>query len=352
MTINILCITDPADYPQTDAEVPIFYRHLTRVAGVSFHHAFTHEVSGNTWVSAVNVPRNLDADGFAALGRLPRQRLHAASFDVAFCRSKKPFPPDYLDRLGVWAGYMTFLNDPLAKKEQIAPGFLKKVARGFIPDMIVTGNADEVLEFLDRHGTIVLKRPNSTGGLGVYRLERTDGGIYTDHVRDGRIQHPSIAHALAWIGEEKLEVVRYLPAVSQGDKRIVVVDGKIYGAYVRRSVSGHWVNNLSSGACDVATAEITPFERAAIAATAPEYLARGLRTLGYDFLMDRDGHWKISEINAGNIGGLVRLEQLTGEPVLDRFVGWMMDVSDGLAPPLAVNANLHRMPEAAGCCCQ
>ena len=118
--------------------------------------------------------------------------------------------------------------------------------------------------------------------------------------------------------------MRYLKRVDEGDKRVVVVDGEIYGAYIRRSQSGHWVNNVSGdGECTLA--EITDAEREAIAKTVGHYRDRGLHTLGYDFLMDNDGTWRISEINAGNIGGFARLELLTNKPVVERLISWMIE---------------------------
>ena len=57
-----------------------------------------------------------------------------------------------------------------------------------------------------------------------------------------------------------------------------------------------------------------------VKATAPYYQQAGIRLLGYDLLLDNSGTWKISEINAGNIGGLFRLEYLGVKGVSDRFV--------------------------------
>ena len=49
-------------------------------------------------------------------------------------------------------------------------------------------------------------------------------------------------------------------------------------------------------------------DRAIVAATAPAYSDAGIRLLGYDLLRDDDGHFVVGEINAGNVGGLFRLE--------------------------------------------
>ena len=117
--------------------------------------------------------------------------------------------------------------------------------------------------------------------------------------------------------------MRYLSRVNQGDKRIVVVDGEIYGAFLRRSKTGHWVNNVS-GDGECVLAEISDFEKDAIADTMGAYQERGLHTLGYDFLQDDNGIWRISEINARNIGGFARLEELTQTPVMECFIDWLI----------------------------
>ncbi len=59
----------------------------------------------------------------------------------------------------------------------------------------------------------------------------------------------------------------------------------------------------------------------------PVYQALGLFTLGYDFLMNGDGTWLLSEINAGNIGGYWILEELSGEPVYERLIAWLIAFS-------------------------
>jgi len=118
---------------------------------------------------------------------------------------------------------------------------------------------------------------------------------------------------------EQVLLMSYLPRVTEGDRRLVVMDGEIFGTYIRRSKSGHWVQNMSFGStCEIMP--ITEEDRRMVEATAPYYQQAGIRLLGYDLLLDNSGTWKIIEINAGNIGGLFRLEYLGIPGITDRFI--------------------------------
>jgi glutathione synthase/RimK-type ligase-like ATP-grasp enzyme len=110
--------------------------------------------------------------------------------------------------------------------------------------------------------------------------------------------------------------------VREGGKRIVVVGGEPYGAYLRRAADGHWVQNVSRGGT-FEVADVSDTDRALISETSRAYLDAGINVPGYDLLRSNDGGWLISEINAGNIGGLFRLEHLGVAGVTDRFVDWL-----------------------------
>ena len=247
--------------------------------------------------------------------------------DLVFCRTLKPFPLGYLSELSRWEAWTRFVNRPSTKQRQIEPDFLLKVASGFIPDALITTDWRAAQSFFERHGTIVAKQANSCGGRGVYKIWY-DRGFYVDNLLAGTQHFAQFEAVMRYLqrSPEPLQFYRYLNRVHAGDKRVVVVDGEIYGSYLRRSKGGHWVNNVSGdGECTLA--DISAEEVEAIRQTVGAYQQLGLHTLGYDFLMDDDGTWRISEINAGNIGGFARLELLTGKPVMTHLVDWMIAFS-------------------------
>ena len=332
MPKNFLIISNPQPYRDRFGDVPIFYARLTKDKRINLFHCNTHQVTKSTnellvWASAVN--HHLPYEEFLNLNDIPTNAYIPKQFDLAFCRSLKPFASGYLDRLSDWSQQLLFVNSPSQKKEQITADFLLKIARDWIPDTVVTNDYNTAFTFWLQHQTIIAKQTNSCGGRGVYKIWYRNSLFQVDNFNRGLRTFAHFAEVLNYLTagtNAPLQFVRYLTQVDRGDKRIVVVDGEIYGAYIRRSKSGHWVNNVS-GDGECLLAEITTAEKEAIADTVDAYQQRGLHTLGYDFLLD-NGVWRISEINAGNIGGFARLEQLTQTPVMARFVDWLIGFSE------------------------
>ncbi|MEM6611502.1 MAG: hypothetical protein AAF652_04465 [Cyanobacteria bacterium P01_C01_bin.72] len=334
MPQNFLIICNPQPYRDRFGDVPTFYRHLAQDKRINLFHCNTAQVLSKTsnvatvWATAIK--DNLTYEDFLNLNNLPTRPIALEKFSLAFCRSLKPFPRGYLERLSDWEQQLLFVNSPSHKQEQIEADFLLKVASAWIPDTIVTRDYDIAYSFWLKHQTVIAKHTNSCGGRGVYKIWYEDSQFQVDNFNLGQRSFGCFAEVLDYLNDTTdapLQFVRYLRQVNQGDKRIVVVDGEIYGAYLRRSKSGHWVNNVS-GDGECLLAEITAPEREAIASTVVAYQSRGLHTLGYDFLLDDDGVWRISEINAGNIGGFARLEQLTQTPVMARFVDWLIGFAE------------------------
>ncbi|MEL6579944.1 MAG: YheC/YheD family protein [Cyanobacteria bacterium J06621_12] len=331
MTHNFLIISNPQPYCDRFGDVPTFYRYLAQDKRINLFHCNTAQVLNsareNPTVWATEIKDDLPYEEFLNLKHLSASPFALEKFDLAFCRSLKPFPPGYLECLSNWEKRLLFVNSPSYKQEQIEADFLLKIASAWIPDTTVTQDYNIAFDFWLQHRTVIAKHTNSCGGRGVYKIWYENSLFQVDNFNQGQHSFSSFAEVLNYLTantDAPLQFVRYLQQVNQGDKRIVVVDGEIYGAYIRRSKSGHWVNNVS-GDGECLLAEITAPEREAIASTVVAYQKRGLHTLGYDFLLDDDHVWRISEINAGNIGGFARLEQLTQTPVMGYFIDWLID---------------------------
>ena len=331
--VKFLAICNPDLYKSAPLDVPTFYQQLSQDSRFDFYHLPTNNVfhfsANHNLIQVANVPHGVSYDELLKLNNLAIKYHQLDSFDLVFCRTLKPFPPYYLQHLSNWEKVTKFVNTPSNKIEQIEADFLVKVAKDYIPDTIVTDDYEEAFAFWDKHQTIVTKQVNSCGGRGIFKVSYDNGVFTADHFKLGKKQFANFQDVINYAQgntNQPLQLVRYLNQVNRGDKRVVVVDGEIYGAYLRVSSSGHWVNNISADG-QSSLAEVTSGEKEVIANTFTHYQKRGLNTLGYDFLMDDDGTWRLSEINAGNIGGFAHLERLTGKPVMQKFIDWLFQFS-------------------------
>lgn len=326
--MKLLCICEPSHYNRPSLDIPIFYQSVASDSRVDFFHTSVENVLNQNGdkIPAIRVVSNLDYNRFLTLNSQPEHEYIIEDFDLVFCRTLKPFPPGYLDKLRTWEKFTQFVNNPTGIKQQIQPQFLLESAGNFTPDMIVTNDREKAYTFWDTYQTIVAKQSNSCGGKGVFKIWYQGGKFQVDNLVMGSQYFSDFIEVMNYLqgaNPEPIQFVRYLHQVNAGDKRIVVVDGEIYGAYIRRSQSGYWVNNVSGdGECFLA--EISNKEHQAIQVTVENYRQLGLYTLGYDFLLDENDTWRISEINAGNVGGFARLELLTGKSIMHQFITWLI----------------------------
>ena len=341
--MKLLSICDPLQYGETALEVPQFYQQLSQYSAIDFYHLPTHQVfcARENQISAISCNAIFNYQTFSTLNQLRPTWMDLTDIDLIFCRTLKPFPLNYLDVLSQWEHFTSFVNSPSQKKQQMQSDFLLKVAKNYMPAAIATDNPAEALAFFEKYQVIVAKKANSCGGRGVYKIWYKTDAFYVDNFVQGTLQFSDFAQVMTYLQahtSESIQFCRYLPRTDEGDKRVVVVDGEIYGSFLRRSKTGHWVNNVGNdGECSLA--EITADEIEAITQTVGQYQALGLHTLGYDFLMDDDGTWRISEINVGNIGGFARLEQLGKEAVMQRLANWLIAYAQSLPQNNTRNAS-------------
>jgi glutathione synthase len=109
--------------------------------------------------------------------------------------------------------------------------------------------------------------------------------------------------------EENLIAMKYLKNVKNGDKRIVVVNGKILGGILRKPQPDSWLCNTDKGGLPVIS-NITPEEEKICVIVNKDLAEKGQVIYGIDTLEDDDGTRILSEINTVNAGGLHELYEV------------------------------------------
>ncbi|WP_020567135.1 ATP-grasp domain-containing protein [Neolewinella persica] len=259
---------------------------------------------------------------FDASGRQFTEAPTATEFgeqDVVWLRLPPPADAAFFARLTSFAPATAqkkpiLINDPAGIMETGSKDFLHHFT-DFTAPVRRMQSRDDLREFASLY-PIVLKPLQEYGGRGLVKVSNGMAEV------DGR-EVPletwlSTADPTAYLG------MKFLKNVGQGDKRILVVNGKILGSSLRIPAPGEWLCNVARGGTSV-VAEVAPEEETMIAAVAPILLKKGIVIFGADTLVDDDGKRVLSELNTNSIGGFPQAEAQTGRPILQQTINGIYD---------------------------
>jgi glutathione synthase len=239
------------------------------------------------------------------------RELALTVFDAVLMRKDPPFNQEYL-----YATLLLSLAESqgarIVNKAASLRDYNEKLAilrfAAFTSPTLVTSNMSEVHAFVDEHHDVILKKLDGMGGTSIFRV-RTD-----DANRNAIIEVQSD------YGEATIMAQRYIPAIAQGDKRVLVVDGKpISHALARIPKAGETRGNLAAGGKGVAM-PLTAREREIAEALGPTLRRDGLTIVGLDIIGDY-----LTEVNVTSPTCMVEIFEQTG-------VNAAVEVIEALAP--------------------
>src|SRR5215475_3091294 len=166
-----------------------------------------------------------------------------------------------------------------------------------MPPTLITRDLAEIKSFRAEHGDIVMKPLYGKGGEAVFRLAKED------------LNFGSLYDLFAVTFREQWVVQKFLPAVRDGDKRIILVEGEFAGAVNRVPAPDDLRSNMVRGGAAHAT-ELTPREREICNVLGPELRKRGLLFVGIDVIDDN-----LTEINVTSPTGIRAIARLDGPDV-------------------------------------
>jgi glutathione synthase len=173
----------------------------------------------------------------------------------------------------------------------------------FLSPTLVTRSEDEVRAFHAEHQDVILKPLDGMGGMGIFRVGS-----------DGR-NLGAIIETLQRDGAQTIMVQRYLPAIAQGDKRVLVIGGQAVPYALARIPQGTEVRgNLAAGGKGVAQA-LSARDREIATTLGPVLAARGLLLVGLDVIGDC-----LTEINVTSPTCFREIMDQTGFDVAAMFI--------------------------------
>ncbi|HYW61330.1 MAG TPA: glutathione synthase [Xanthobacteraceae bacterium] len=227
------------------------------------------------------------------------RRVELKSFDVILMRQDPPFDLAYISATHmlerVQPGTLV-VNDPAQVRNAPEKVFVTEFP-DLMPPTLVTRDLAEIKAFRAEHRDIVMKPLYGHGGGAVFRITSDD------------LNFGSLYDLFATTFREPWVVQRYLPAVAQGDKRIVLVDGEFAGAVNRVPAADDLRSNMVRGGVAQAT-DLTPREREICARLGPALRERGLLFTGIDVI----DNW-LTEINVTSPTGIRAIQRLGGPDI-------------------------------------
>ncbi|MDL2352326.1 MAG: glutathione synthase [Pseudomonadota bacterium] len=218
--------------------------------------------------------------------------------DVVLMRQDPPFDLSYitathlLERL---EGQTLVVNDPASVRNAPEKVFVLDFAQ-YMPPTMIARRIEDVRAFHARYpGDLVMKPLHGNGGKAVIRIP-ADGSNLGALIE---------LFDNAWIEPHMFQP--FLPEISEGDKRIVLVDGEIAGAINRRPGAGEFRSNLAAGGYAEPTT-LNAREEEICAAMGPELKKRGLVFVGIDVI---GGKW-LTEINVTSPTGIMAIDKFNG----------------------------------------
>jgi glutathione synthase len=231
-----------------------------------------------------------------------RRRIDLSTQDAILMRQDPPFDMGYITAthlLDMIHPKVLVVNDPTEVRNAPEKLFILKFP-DLMPPTLITRDVKELEKFRAFHGDVILKPLYGNGGAGVYRTHGKDQNF------------TSILEMFASLyGTEPFIAQQYLPDVRKGDKRIILVDGKVAGAINRIPSETDNRSNMHVGGVAAPTT-LTKREHEICEAIGPELKRRGLIFTGIDVIGDY-----MTEINVTSPTGIRQVKRFGGADIAE-----------------------------------
>ncbi|NJN78562.1 MAG: hypothetical protein HC803_09760 [Saprospiraceae bacterium] len=250
----------------------------------------------------MNVDTNFGFDASAKQFDEKSQLTDVRDYDAIIMRLPRPISSEFLSFVAEIGKDKVIINHPNGIESTSTKAFLLNFPE-VCPPMRLCYSIKDILDFSSQF-PIVLKPLKEYGGKGILKI---NGDITNDGVHD--FDTKSYLEGLKdYIETEGFLAMEFLKNVSQGDKRILVVNGQILASSLRLPAEDSWLCNVAQGGRSVPS-EVTPEEIHIIETISPKLLEAGILIFGADTLVGNDGKRILSEVNTLSIGGFPQAEK-------------------------------------------
>ena len=307
--MRIVVVMDPVSTVLVDEDTTFALMFEAARRGHRIDHCLVQDVEldrGRPMATVRQATLDRDPDRPMLLGAESRVALE--DVDCVWVRKDPPFDAPYLWLtlvLDALRGRCLVMNDPTgirkANEKLYACHFPE-----LMPETIVASRASRIREFLEEiGGPAVIKPVDGHGGAGIFRLDASDGNFN------------AAVEAVTEGGRRVAMVQAFVPEVTEGDKRILLLDGEPLGAILRVPQGGDHRSNIHVGG-KVVGATLDEADRAIIEAMASRLRNDRLFFVGLDVIGG-----KLTEVNVTSPTGIQQMSRLDGRSHEASVIDWV-----------------------------
>jgi len=306
--MRLLVVMDPVDTVIVDEDTSFAIMIEAQSRGHRVDHCLVRDVGLQDGRPFATVRRATMAREGTPVALGDAERVDLADVDAIFIRKDPPFDTDYhwltlvLEPL---RGATLVVNDPRGLRDANEKLYATHFPE-WMPRTLVSADKQVVKEFLeDVGGRGVIKPVDGHGGAGIFAIATGDKNLNA-HIETVTRGGTRVAMVQAFIDE-----------VTEGDKRILLMDGEILGAILRVPRADDLRSNIHVGGSVVAT-EVTPREHEMIAAMTARLKQDGLYFVGLDVIGGM-----LTEVNVTSPTGIQQMSRLGDINCEAKVVDWL-----------------------------
>ena len=283
MTLSVGMLMDPIGAIKTAKDTSFAMLLEAQRRGHALHYFEQGDLAlrdGQPWARIAPLEVREDPQRWFTLG--PAQWRDLRELDVVLMRKDPPVDAQFIyDTMVLEAaqrGGVTVVNDPRSLRDCNEKLFSLQFPQCIVPTLI-SRDAGELRQFTAEHGEVVLKPLDGMGGRGIFRARVGDGNLNS-------MLETLLGGGPHGEGRQFTVAQKFIPAISAGDKRILVVDGEpVPYALARIPQGDEFRGNLAAGGRGVGV-PLSERDRWIVSQVAPELRRRGLLFVGLDVIGD------------------------------------------------------------------
>ncbi len=297
MSLAVAIQMDPIGDIDIDADSTFVLALEAQARGHELFHYGPHDLSlkgGRVVVKARPLAVRREPGNHSSLGELAE--IDLATMDIVLMRQDPPFDMAYITATHLLERIhpsTLVVNDPGHVRNAPEKLFVTHFPE-LMPPTLISADMDEIRAFREQYKDIIIKPLFGNGGAGVF------------HITPGDENLNALIEMFTEISREPIIAQAYLPAVREGDKRIILIDGRAAGAINRVPAAGEARANLHVGAVALKSV-LTARERQICEAIGPSLKAQGLIFVGIDVIGDY-----MTEINVTSPTGIQEVSRFDG----------------------------------------